>query len=91
MHDLIYCDENSKNHELQELIKQEFPQVKIEDVSDEIYDYRFSVELPDEFRDDFMVFVIKNGFALNSLEIQMHLRISDNKKELKDWMQKAGV
>ena len=58
MYDLIYAPA-----EVEKIIKDKYPSVKITDASDEIHRERFEMELPDITEDEFYPFAIEEGFA----------------------------
>ena len=73
MYDLIYAENHQDYKEIKETIKLEYPQAIVKDASDQIHEYRFSVVF-DIGEKDWLVFMIRNGFALRSLNFQLILR-----------------
>jgi len=65
-------------------IKQPFPLAEIEDASDFIHEGRFSVQLPDDKRREYLKFVILKGIAPVSLMFQMDIRSPKDKEEIRD-------
>ena len=86
MHDLVYA-----GSEVERLISEKFPSVKIKDASDFIHTERFEVELDDSLKDDFYIFAMREGFALCCLGLQIQIRGVDknDKEELWRWINAA--
>lgn len=78
MYDLIYTENHNDYKEIWEIIKKEYPMAIIEDGSDQIHENRFSVEFEMEQKSWFE-FIIKNGFAMLSLNFQVVLRSEPDK------------
>ena len=88
MYDLIYTENHNDYKEIGEIIKKEYSKAKIEDGSDQIHENRFSVEFEIE-QESWFEFIIKNGFAMLSLNFQIAVRSEPDKikklvDELKD-------
>lgn len=82
MYDLIYTENYDDYNEIKKIIQNNHFSAIIEDASDGIHTNRFSVEYKIGY-DDWFSFLIKNGFALLSLNFQLELRINpDNIKKL---------
>lgn len=74
MYELIYCGDDSSDYvTLQAAIKKRFPQMIIEDATDDIHGYRIVARSDDVEMDDFIVFAIQEGFALCCLGINLLL------------------
>lgn len=69
MYDLIYSDEVAKQR-----VKAFFPDAKILDASDSVHPDRFSVELPDVQRDQYLKAMLRAGLGLVSLNIGLMLK-----------------
>lgn len=78
MYDLVY------NFECLKEIKQAFPSAKIEGASDDEHYGRFSVELPDDKRREYLKFIIVMGIAPASLIFSTYGQKKEHKKEMKD-------
>ena len=89
MYDLIYCENRGDYTEIKNKLSKYFKDSKIEDGSDEIHRHRFSIEMDDKKEDDYLMFALKEGFALLSLTIQ--LMIHEKPKRLKELMSRAGL
>jgi len=84
MYDLIYTENYSDYKEIKEVIKKEYQKADIEDASDTVHTNRFSVEFEIE-QESWFEFIIKNGFAMLSLNFQFMVRNEPYKiKELVD-------
>jgi hypothetical protein len=70
-YDLIYCEDNKDYTEIKELLQKRFPSCMIDNASDDIHRYRFTIQSEKDIKKDFIKFAIRNGFALCSLQIQM--------------------
>lgn len=81
MVDLIYCNEARTE------VLERFPHAKIEDASDDIHDERISVTLPDEEKDVYFKWIIKNGWHGVSLGIQSMLHDNASQPTLDRWLQ----
>lgn len=68
MHSLVYAGKD-----VEELLKKEYPECKITDASDYIHTERFEFEEDNIEEDDFYIFAIRNGFALNCLGFNLKL------------------
>lgn len=86
MYELVYCDDLQEYKELQEVVKNRFPNAHLEDASDDAHEHRFSIEIEDtsELRADFFRFAIRRGFFLQCLGGQQFLR--DEPSQVKQWM-----
>lgn len=77
MQDLIYFgytwDEDSSNLETSfiEEIKEAFPQVKLVDAFDDIKGFRQEVHLPEEEKDNYLAWLMGNGWWNLSLTMQL--------------------
>lgn len=89
MVDLIYLSHEGDYAELRAEIQRAFPHAKLADASDDIHPHRFEVALPDEERDGFYKFLIREGFALASLGIQMLMRVEPER--LTRLMDECGI
>jgi hypothetical protein len=69
--ELIYCADGDDYEELKGLIRGAFPAATFEDGSDDIHEYRFSVDIPGTPQRDFWKFAVRNGFALACFGIQL--------------------
>lgn len=78
MYDLVY------NFEFYKEIKQTFPSAKIEGASDDVHYGRFSVELPDDKRREYLKFVILEDIAPVSYMFQIYIQSPKHMKEIKD-------
>jgi len=78
MYDLIYTENRNDYKEIWEVIKKEYPAAIMEDGSDQIHENRFSVEFEIE-QESWFEFIIKNGFAMLSLNFQVVLRSEPDK------------
>lgn len=68
MYELIYA-----NSEVENLIKQKYPQAKTKDASDYIHTERFECEIPDVNEETFYPFAISEGFARCCLGFEIEL------------------
>lgn len=82
-YELIYCKDDNQYSELQRSIAQRFPNARFEDGSDCIHEHRFSVQSNEEDQDRFIVFAIKEGFALSCFGVQLLLHCGDDHERLK--------
>jgi hypothetical protein len=89
MYDLIYCENRGDYTEIKNKLLDNFPNANIQDASDEIHHDRFEIEMDDDKRDDYLIFTMKEGFAVLSLTVQLMLH--ENQKELKELMGRAGL
>lgn len=77
MIDLMYfgyeweSDSQTLEQEFKELVVKLFPDVKLEDAYDSIKGYRQEVYLPDEQKDDYLAWIIADGWAKVSLTMQL--------------------
>ena len=84
MIDLMYFgytyedDSQFLEEEFIESIKNRFPNVELINAYDEIKGYRQEVNLPDEFLDDFNIWLISNGWLSCSLNLQILTMQEDN-------------
>lgn len=78
MYDLVY------DGGFYDEVKQAFPSAKIEDASDFIHEGRFSVELPDDKRREYLKFIIAQGIAPTSLMFLTDAQSPKHKDEIKD-------
>ena len=78
MYDLIYTENHNDYNEIWGIIKKEYPESIIEDGSDQIHENRFSVEFELD-QESWFGFIIKNGFAMLSLNFQVMLRTEPDK------------
>ena len=87
MYDLIYTENRNDYDKIWEIIKKEYPEAVLEDGSDQIHENRFSVDLV-EFEmehESWFSFIIKNGFAMLSLNFQLMIKEDPDKtKKLVD-------
>ena len=84
MNDLIYVNNQNDYKEIKQIIELKYPDAVIEDASDCIHTYRFSVDFESEF-DDWILFILKNHFAMCSMVFQLKARTDPDKiKELVD-------
>jgi len=71
MMDLIYLNDRFQYDTIKECLKKEFPNAQIEDASDDVHEYRFSITMPDEKRDEYNKFVLKTGLVIFSFAYQV--------------------
>ena len=84
MYDLIYTDNHEDYKEIWNIIKKEYPDAVLEDGSDQIHENRFSFKYEIE-QETWFEFIIKNGFAMLSLNFQVAIGQEPDKiKELVD-------
>jgi len=81
MRELIYAGKN-----VEQLIRKEFPTVKIVDASDIVHRERFEIELDVE-KKKFYHFAIRNGFAGACFVFLCKLMNKD--KEIESWVKEA--
>lgn len=90
MNALIYAGKDIEN-----IIKNKFPVATFQDASDEIHTERFEVEIQeddnDKTRDDFYVFALKEGFAMDILNFQLMIGMPEHQHKVKRWMTLAGI
>jgi hypothetical protein len=70
-------------------IKENFPDVRLEDSYDEIKGYRQSVFIDDEKKDDYMAYLIGKGWIDFSLTLQIAMMDKDEQKDAKRWFKIA--
>lgn len=86
MYELIYA-----GGEVENVIKVEYPEVKIKDASDDIHTERFECELDGIEEDEFYIFAIRNGFAECCLgfQLMMHDYPKGSNQKVWDWLAEA--
>ncbi len=65
-------------------IKQAFPLAEIEDASDFIHEGRFSVQLPEDKRREYLKFIMLKGISPVSLMFQTDIGSPKHQDEIKD-------
>jgi hypothetical protein len=85
--DLLYAEDEPDTYEA--LVREGFPDAVIERDYDEIHQYRLNIELPDEKRDEFYVFALKQKFARLLLGFELALQMKPD--EVRRWMMQAGI
>lgn len=78
MTDLIYCEKINIYDDVKKDLKNRFNGCVIKDASDDIHEYRFSINLEDDKRKEYLQFMLKEGLANMSLTVQIALM--DNNK-----------
>lgn len=84
MYDLIYFGSDKDYAEVRKLIADAFPGIVIEDASDAVHPYRFSIQSETVSRKDFIKFAIRQGFHECSLTIQEMMMGGERKAELEE-------
>ena len=87
MNDLIYCNSQEDYDEIKKVILDKFPTINIEDASDFVHEYRFSVNSEEVKSDDFFEFIIEKGFGILSLVIG--LMIHQDQKRLRKLIERV--
>ena len=88
MYDLIYAENYNDYKEIWDIIKKEYHDALLEDGSDQIHKHRFSVKFEIE-QEPWFKFIIKNDFAMLSLNFQLVIRQEPDKiKELIDGLKR---
>jgi len=86
MNDLLYIGDQAEYDELMEKLKFQFEDISIIDASDDIHEYRFSIELPDDQRGAYYKFIIKEGFGEASFTLVLLLQDPKSKVTWKSLM-----
>jgi hypothetical protein len=74
IYDVVYFDQDYElSREFEKAVKEKFPTVIIADGSDYIHGKRTTVELPGELRDDYITWLVLEGYAGSSFAINMAL------------------
>ena len=84
MYDIMYCSEREIYDEIMGIVKGAYPDATIEDASDEIHSYRFSVDTTDEVGiDEWLRFVMKEKLAGISLHLEVQMRDAEGNKKIR--------
>jgi len=92
MYELIYG-----NKSVRQALEKQYPDAKFEDASDDVHPERFAFESNQVAEDEFYPFVMKEGFALTCLRLQLMLRdgrkeaVAENKPKIEKWMAIAEI
>lgn len=70
-------------------VKEAFPNVKLKDAYNEIKGYRQEVWLEDNQEDDYMAFLIGNGWHNLSLTLQVAMMTNESKDDVMKWIDLA--
>lgn len=88
MTDIVYfgyeyeTDSHNLENEFKETIIKAFPDVKLIDRYDDIKGYRQEVNLPDETKDNYLAWIIGNGWINSSLTTNLMMLDNDKYDEL---------
>lgn len=79
MYDLIYVghDEYEEYEELKEKFQKRFPAATIADASDDIHGWRFSIEMEDVKKREYLKYVIREGIVNLSFNMQMMMHTKE--------------
>jgi len=84
MQDLIYCNDSQNYDEISNKLKKKFSDIKITDASDDVHEYRFSVELLDSQRREYRKFIIEEGLSMASLSLALIVSDPNSKRTKKE-------
>jgi len=79
LNDLIYCNGAEDYNEIKDLLKKRFSEIVIKDASDDVHQYRFRIELPDEKKREYLKFTMEKGFY--NLSLGIRLDVEDKNSE----------
>lgn len=79
MFDLLYVGNKKGYDRLWRAIKRKYPTAILEDASDMVHPYRFSVQIDTLSEDDWLVTAFLNGFPMCSLSFQLAVMENPNK------------
>jgi hypothetical protein len=73
MTDLMYCGEVEVYTRAIDLLKKKFPDISIRDGSDDVHQYRFETNLPEDQTEKYFKFLLENQLSVYSLTFRLAL------------------
>lgn len=91
MFDILYLGHDEDGYDaygeytqLRELALKRFPAADVQDGSDDIHGWRLTIELPDETKREYLKWVIREGFANMSFNLQFMMHSKESLPELEE-------